>query len=257
MTRVAVAAATPTMREVAARLAQALGLPLVSLDEEGGPGEEGAEVLLVQTPERLELRNVGAKTGPVWVDFVSGRTDLRRRTGGGRGQPLGRAVGLKGGVTPTVLDATAGLGRDAFVFASLGCTVTLVERSPVIAALLADGLERAAADPEVGSIVARMSLRIGDASEVMGEPGERPEVIYLDPMYPHTNKSALQKKEMRLFRKLVGDDLDAPQLLEASLARAPKRVVVKRPKSAPPLKGSQPDAEVRSKNTRYDLYFPL
>ena len=78
--------------------------------------------------------------GAVTSDFVGGAARHRREFGGGAGQPVARAIGLKGSQRPQVVDATAGLGRDAFVMASLGCRVTLVERSPVAAALVgADG----------------------------------------------------------------------------------------------------------------------
>ena len=96
------------------------------------------------------------------MDFVEGAVAHRRKFGGGRGQSIAKAVGLKSGAMPTVVDATAGLGRDAFVLASLGCKVTLIERSPVVAALLQDGLARAAQDPEIGPWVSeRMHLLQG------------------------------------------------------------------------------------------------
>ena len=63
---------------------------------------------------------------------------------------IAKAVGIAQGVRPQVLDATAGLGKDAFVLASLGCQMTLIERQPLIAALLEDGLARARGDDEVG-----------------------------------------------------------------------------------------------------------
>ncbi|HEY8332105.1 MAG TPA: class I SAM-dependent methyltransferase, partial [Pseudomonas sp.] len=154
-----------------------------------------------------------------------------------------------------VLDATAGLGRDAFVLASLGCEVSLIERQPLIAALLEDGLARAARDPEVAAIVAHMQLLTGNAVALMGAwQGEPPQVIYLDPMFPHRDKSALVKKEMRLFRPLVGDDLDAPALLEAALALASHRVVVKRPRKAPCIDGAKPSYQLEGKSSRYDIY---
>lgn len=239
------------LAERAKALAQRLGLPLADL------GTPDADLLLVLTEGRLELREVGTPTGAVYVDFVGGKVAHRRQYGGGKKQPLARAVGVKGGEAPHVLDATAGLGRDAFVLATLGCAVHLVERSEIIGALLEDGLTRARADPEVSPIAARMSLTVGDAAEVMRNlpNGEHPDVVYLDPMYPHSNKSALQKKEMRLFRELVGDDEDAAGLLEAARTRAKRRVVVKRPRGAPALGGEKPNADVRSKNTRYDLYW--
>ena len=168
---------------------------------------------------------------------------------------IAKAVGVQAGVRPRVLDATAGLGRDAFVLAALGCDLQLIERQPVIAALLEDGLARAARSPDVAAVVARMRLRTGNAIELMHQwRDEPPQVIYLDPMFPHRDKSALVKKEMRLFRPLVGDDLDAPALLEAALALASHRVVVKRPRKAPAVDGAKPGYSLEGKSSRYDIY---
>jgi 16S rRNA (guanine1516-N2)-methyltransferase len=186
------------------------------------------------------------------VDFVAGALGYRRRCGGGRGEPIARAAGLRGGRTPSVVDATAGLGRDAFVLAALGCPLTLVERSPVVAALLEDGLRRGAAAPDVAPVVARMRLVHGDATALL--PGLRADVVYLDPMYPHRDSSALVKKEMRLFQALLGPDADSERLLPAALAAARARVVVKRPAAAPPLAGERPAHEIRTKNHRFDVY---
>ncbi|MFM5136385.1 class I SAM-dependent methyltransferase, partial [Aeromonas rivipollensis] len=145
-----------------------------------------APFALVLTDTRLELRKLDEpKLGAVYVDFVDGAVAHRRKFGGGRGQSIAKAVGLKSGAMPTVVDATAGLGRDAFVLASLGCKVTLIERSPVVAALLQDGLARAAQDPEIGPWVSeRMHLLQGPAVDNLLALSERPEVIYLDPMFP-------------------------------------------------------------------------
>ena len=245
-----IAIAAEQIDESAKDLAKRLGLPLVSLES------PDADLLLVWTGARLELREVGTSAGAVYVDFVGGKAAHRRRFGGGKKQPLARAVGIKGGGTPHVLDATAGLGRDAWVLATLGCTVHLVERSEVIGALLEDGLARAKADPEVSPIASRMSLTVGQAARVMRlADTQRPDAVYLDPMYPHGNKSALQKKEMRLFRALVGDDEDAGEVLNVALTCAKKRVAVKRPRGAPTLGNRKPNADVQSKNTRYDLYW--
>ena len=154
-----------------------------------------------------------------------------------------------------MLDATAGLGRDAFVLAELGCGVTLIERQLLIAALLEDGLLRAQADPEVAPIVARMCLLCVNAIELMAAlASEPPQVIYLDPMFPHRDKSALVKKEMRLFRPLAGNDDDAPALLAAALKLATHRVVVKRPRKAPAIAGEKPGYVLEGKSSRFDIY---
>ena len=215
-----------------------------------------APFALVLTDTRLELRKLDEpKLGAVYVDFVDGAVAHRRKFGGGRGQSIAKAVGLKFGAMPTVVDATAGLGRDAFVLASLGCKVTLIERSPVVAALLQDGLARAGQDPEIGPWVReRMQLQQGPAVETLLALTERPEVIYLDPMFPHKQKSALVKKEMRVFQSLVGPDLDADALLPAALKMANKRVVVKRPAYAGWLNEHKPSMAIETKGNRFDVY---
>lgn len=242
-----VEALAPEFAPAAAALAAALSLP--------GPAV-AADFALQVGPEGTQLVELGPKApGPIRVDFVAGAAAHRRLYGGGAGQMIAKAVGLQPGVRPTVLDATAGLGGDAFVLAQLGCAMTLLERQPVVATLLADGLARATSDPEVGSIVARMSLRRGNSIDIMTAwTDEPPQVIYLDPMFPHRDKSALVKKEMRLFRPLVGDDDDAPALLAAALALASHRVVVKRPRKAPAIAGPAPSHVLEGKSSRYDIY---
>ena len=94
---------------------------------------EKSPLALVQTDDRLELRKLDEpKLGAVYVDFVGGTMAHRRKFGGGRGEAVAKAVGIKGSALPTVIDATAGLGRDAFVLAAIGCQVRLVERHPVV-----------------------------------------------------------------------------------------------------------------------------
>ncbi|GIU20282.1 MULTISPECIES: class I SAM-dependent methyltransferase [unclassified Shewanella] len=193
------------------------------------------------------------------VDFVSGAVAHRRKFGGGRGQSIAKAVGLKQGVMPTVVDGTAGLGRDAFVLASLGCKVLMVERHPIVAALLEDGLRRAYEDAEIGDWMReRMSLFHGSSIDSLADAAKASntevDVVYLDPMYPHREKSALVKKEMRVFQSLVGADLDADGLLAPAMALATKRVVVKRPDYADDLDGAKPSMVIATKKNRFDVY---
>ena len=240
----------------AARLAARFGL---ALTERGAAGDLVLHLEPWAGPPgyRLHLEALGPGTpGPVAVEFVAGAAGHRRRFGGGRGQPLARAVGLKGREALSVVDLTAGLGRDGFVLASLGAQVWLVERNAALVALLDNGIARAAADPDTAAIAARLHLILADGRTWLEQRSvaERPDVVYLDPMYPERRKRALVKKEMRLLRQLVGDDLDAPQLLAAALGCARRRVVVKRPRTAPPLPGPAPAATIASPNTRYDVY---
>lgn len=209
---------------------------------------------LVLTNSRLELRETDSPAGGVFVDFVGGTAQQRRKFGGGVGQELARAVGLKGGHRPQVTDISAGLGRDAFVLASLGCTVQLIERNPVVWALLQNGLERAAQDSEVAEITARMTLHLGSAQHWLPELNS--EVIYFDPMYPAKRKAALPKKEMRLFHGIVGSDQDSAEVLQFARQYA-RRVTVKRPAGAESVGNLKPQAQISSKNTRFDIYLSV
>ncbi|WP_434526600.1 16S rRNA (guanine(1516)-N(2))-methyltransferase RsmJ [Photorhabdus asymbiotica] len=218
--------------------------------------DESAVMALVLTPQHLELRKLDEpKLGGIYVDFVSGVMAHRRRFGGGRGEAVAKAVGIKKDYLPTVVDATAGLGRDAFVLASLGCHVRMLERHPVVAALLDDGLQRGYQDAEIGDwLQERMTLLHASSITALADITPQPDVVYLDPMYPHKQKSALVKKEMRVFQSLVGADEDANHLLAPARALAKRRVVVKRPDYADPLAGVAASAAITTKNHRFDIY---
>ncbi|HBV77975.1 MULTISPECIES: class I SAM-dependent methyltransferase [Vibrio] len=226
--------------------------------------QEDSVFALILTAERLELRKTDEpKLGAIYVDLAGGAVAHRRKFGGGKGQAIAKAAGLNKGATPTILDGTAGLGRDAFVLASLGCKVQMVERNPVVAALLDDGLSRAKQDSEIGGwVTERMSLLHASSHDALTQltqqaDFERPDVVYLDPMYPHPEnkkKSALVKKEMRVFQSLVGADNDADGLLAPALSLATKRVVVKRPDYAPWLDDNKPSMAIETKKNRFDVY---
>lgn len=246
---------TPECRQTAEQLATALKLTLTDVLVETPP----YPYILYMTNERLELRlgDPGSKT-KIFAEFLKGPSGYRRARGGGVRQSIARAVGLKSGVPrPSVLDVTAGLGQDAFVLASLGCELRLVERSPIIAALLQDGLKRAEQDPEAGHIVRdRMKVEVADAAEVLASisPNSAPDVVYLDPMFPERQKSALTKIEMRVIREIVGSDEDADLLLLKALKIARRRVVVKRPIQSLPLANLKPNFIVEGRRNRYDVY---
>ena len=191
------------------------------------------------------------------VDFISGALAHRVRYGGGRGQALAKAIGLQKHKDLHVLDATAGMGRDAYVLATLGCRLTLIEQSPVLYTLLADGIERAKQNDHFISILQQgFELIHGNAVELMrNRQITSADVVYLDPMYPERKKSALVKKEMQTLQKLLGhDEINNNELLNTALEFATQRVVVKRPKGALPLAGPKITMSIESKKTRYDVY---
>ena len=196
------------------------------------------------------------------ADFHGPTVNYRRLKGGGRRQMIAKAVGLASNPRTRVLDATAGLGRDAFVLASLGCEVIMMERVAEVGVLLDAALKDAYLwghehDPDLISILDRMKVVKGDARSLMKDEQmtPSPDVIYLDPMFPHRTKSAQVKQEMRLFQSLVGSDTDGGELLSLALSQAKERVVVKRPRLAPLIdSGASPNHQLEGKRNRFDVY---
>ena len=230
------------------RLVRQFGLTVAAAAPASG------EYLLADS-DGLCLCRAGEK-GRVRIDFSGGAAQYRR-TGGG-GELIAKAVNHT--ARPTVWDATGGLGRDSFVLASLGLTVDTFEQNPAVACLLSDGLSRALQDPEIRHIAQRITLHFGDACALLPELAVlkgRPDVVYLDPMYPERQKSAAVKKEMAYFHGLVGAAQDEAALLAAARTAARKRVVVKRPRLGVFLNGEQPAYQYAGKSTRFDVYLPF
>ena len=244
---------TTAARALACRLA----LPLLPAGADPRHCDRVASVVLEVAGQRLSLRRTGRHApGPVQVDF--GSAGMRHRRRAGHNELLGRAVGVGKKSPLTVLDATAGLGRDSFVLADLGCEVLLCEREPVMAAMLEWGLRAAASDdPWLGGVLRRMALFAGDARDVEPQRLATMDVIYLDPMFPARDRRAGVKKEMALFQQLLeradaGDD--AAALLQWARGSAAARVVLKRPLRAPPLAGQEPSHSIAGKAVRFDVY---
>jgi 16S rRNA (guanine1516-N2)-methyltransferase len=222
-------------------------LPAAQLTQDS----DSARFHLILTKDHLEIRlNTQNAPGPVLVDFNSGRLQWRR----GQGELISRAFGISKLTAPHLLDTTAGLGQDAFVLASKGCSVTLLERSPVIAALLYDGLVRATHVSDTAEITARMRLIREDAIHFLNTSEESFDFIYLDPMYPARTKSAQSRKEMHLLQELLDPRQNDAELLTLARQKAGKRVVVKRPLKAGSLGQQKPSYSISGKNVRFDVY---
>lgn len=245
--KIAVTTTCDSMRARAKSLAHQLNLPFVNSND------ASYHFLLDATSKRLELRETGVKNSkPIYVDFLAPALSYRIKHSAGNKQLIAKAIGIKGGIRPTVLDTTAGLGVDSFVLASLGCSVIMLERCPIIGALLHDGLERF-------NKKIKMELHVLQAIDYLNKifcmEIEKPDTIYLDPMYPERKKSALGKKTMRVLHELVGADEDAADVLTLALKCAKTRVVVKRPSYAENLGLIKPNLQLSlGGSCRYDVY---
>lgn len=198
------------------------------------------------------------KQNPIKVDFLSGRYANRLHHHDGLKEPLAKAVGLHGNSSLNVIDATAGFGRDAMLLALLGCKVIMIERSPMMAALLQDGLKRAQTDPIFASLIPEKIHCIeGDAIELIPNLllTQPVDVIYLDPMFPERTKTAAVKKEMQFLHALLGhESVDTTELVELAYATYVSRIVVKRPSAAKPLASNLVHHSVPAGQMRFDVY---
>ncbi len=198
--------------------------------------------------DKIVLTN--GKKEKVYVDFVEGSLNHRRRFSGK--EMIANAVNIK--ENKIIWDATAGLGRDAFVLASLDADVYLFERNKVVALLLLDGMRRALNCKSTASIIQKMTLTIGSINSQNSLP--KPQAIVLDPMFPERQKTSLVKKEMRFLSAIVGDDKDAPSLLHCARQFPAQRIVVKRPRISETINDEKPAYQYIGKSTRFDVYMP-
>ena len=204
--------------------------------------------------DRLSLHLLlDKKLATISFDLSEGEVGFRAARVSKSNEVVAKAIGCKPHYRPRVLDATAGMGRDALIMAMLGCQVTMQERNFAIYQLLKNALTRLQRSNEVAQLTG--SLTLSNANSIgSGLSLENFDVIYLDPMFPERKKSALVKKEMRIFKLLAGEDLDADDLFKWAINQPVKRVVVKRPKGAPLIAGRKPSHEITAKKFRYDVY---
>lgn len=234
------------------------------VDDLSHPASAKLPILLCDDENRLSLFRVENKQKMyVHVDFVSGTQTYRRQKASVKNEMLARALGLKTNTDKPfrVVDATAGFGRDSMLLASLGCLVTLLERSSLMCFLLNDGLQRAAHSAELLPMLSRMQLLQVDACDYLAALNrpetaneQRPDAVYLDPMFPASKNKAQVKKEMRILREVLGEDGDGELLLNAALASGVSRVVVKRPRKSEYLGSIKPQHSVDGQSSRFDVY---
>ncbi len=232
------------------RLAARLGIPLLDL-REANTVSSYCLLLRYRSGCLVLLDDVSLKNSGLFVE-------IEHRPGEQLSWPIAKSGALAqalGRKTKTVVDATAGWGQDSLAIFRMGYEVLSIERSPVMAELLADGYKRLQQLAWVQQLkLSPPQLRLGNAIDILGKLGFKPDCIYLDPMFPpKRKKSALAKKSIMVLRDLVGDDMDKEQLFAMAFRVAGKRVVVKSPDYAEPL-GGKPSESFHGKLLRYDVY---
>jgi len=204
------------------------------------------DFILLKTPDDLSLIKQGKPKSTLKIDFTSGELQYRRHKGGS--ELLIKAIGLNKQPGLQIIDATAGLGRDAFIMACHGAHVLMLEKNPLIALLLQDALMR------LNEEAISLGLIQEDSINYLSHLNDLPDVIYLDPMFPERQKSALVKKEMQFLQQILFEDDQTEQLLQTALKKSKNRVVVKRPNYAGYLGNKEPSYSLKSKANRFDVY---
>lgn len=219
------------------------------------------DMALVLDEDGLSLSANGMKMQPDWCAEIP-----RLKRASLKSEMIARACQL--GEKPTLIDATAGLGHDSLLMAHLGANVRLIERHPILFALLEYAKAQAERDPFLQATMQRIQLIHADSNRYLNElaqKGEYLDVVYLDPMFPQRDqnqqaikKQAQVKKQMQLLHMLLPEDGEmdlGDQLLDLAKKIA-KRVIVKRPRHAVYLAEQHPDHQWLGDACRFDAYFP-
>ncbi len=207
---------------------------------------ENCEYLYYDLDDKKESRFKfhSIENGDLFFDFKQQLEYHRKKNYSLSKEPLAKALGLTVKRDRIVWDVTCGTAKDALLIYSFGAKVVAFERHPIIYFLLLDAKERFSVN---------IDFIYGDSSQIDLSLLTRPDTIYYDPMYPEKKKSALPRKEMQIFKEIVGPDTDSENYLEFARKIATDRVVVKRSLHAPQIK-TDINAVYEGKTTRYDMY---
>ena len=203
--------------------------------------------LAMSLPEKAQFK-------PLYLDFAEGKQAYRLAHV--NQELLVKVCRVKGLDRPVrIIDATAGLGRDALLLAASGAFVTLVEQSPILGCLLEDLLVRL----RESAWAFRLAFHPVNAIDYLQTLNVEhwPEVIYLDPMFDHVaSKTALVKKDLQMLQAVAAPPslIEQERLLSVARQRALVKVVVKRARLAEPLAGIKPDYQMLGTHARFDVY---
>lgn len=242
------------------RLAElGLSLTLVAVDAINARFlRQHPQISLLVDEQGLWLAAQGMKMQPAWIDELH-----RLKRASLKNELLLRACQMS--KSSKILDATAGLGHDGLLLAWMGAECTLIERDPIVYALLCSAREQALQHPQLQASAARIELIYTDAAAYLDRLAtDQFDVVYLDPMFPSRHasqnaekKQAQVKKQMQLLHMLLPEDgiMDLGDGL-LPLARAKvRRVIVKRPKHAVFLAQQSPQHQWQGDACRFDGYF--
>ena len=225
--------------------------------------------ILEHTPNGVGLKSdLPAFPGVFLIDYLHGNLGYRLTPERVLHEPLAKVIDHHA----WVIDTTGGLGKDGLMLAMMGCKVWMCEAHPLLYPLIQDAIQRALIDPYFNDLFThseKFKFFPEDAKNILEKLKElpkenRPDVVYLDPMFPMRKKSSLVKKEMQWLKAIHEIPVDnfkdyvvtpEAELFELALNTAKKRVVVKRPAQAPNLVVTPaPNFSKSFQSARFDVY---
>ena len=227
------------------------------------PDEKEGFVFKIEERGGLLWDNSEPKWKPLEVDFLSSEWKSRVQRTWTSKELLRDALGAKHGDSFRIIDGTAGLWSDAFLCHIWGHRITAYEQHPLLAFMGNLAYEKFKnSEPDENEKFGSMQGRFSSFAlkELLLESQkEKIDILYLDPIYPEKKKVALNKKELRMVKKLVGhailDDPSLVNFVEACVPHVNRRIIVKRPIWSPELKRSSGSVRlVKGKTTRFDVF---
>ena len=144
----------------------------------------------------------------------------------------------------TILDCTAGLGRDGVLLSKLGHDVTMIEKNPILIIMLNNYFSRAK------DIKAR--LLYGDSLSYIRLAKKKFDYIYIDFMFEKKNNAKPSKYDLFL-RSINYNENNKLDFIKEMINYCNKRIIVKEPIKSQ-SKINNYDFEIKTKLIRYKIF---
>ncbi len=168
-------------------------------------------------------------------------------------QSLIKACSNKQKTIRSVIDLTAGWGKDGFILAAQGLQVTMIEQNTLIFNCL-NYLLNIARKESNEDLFNRLTIHNQNGVDyLLTKTDTAADCLYIDPMFSPHKSSARPAKDLQILQLLTANQ-SIDELFTLAIKNAGKRVVVKRSLHAPTLNEIKPDIVYRGKTVRFDVY---
>ena len=145
----------------------------------------------------------------------------------------------------TLLDCTAGYGRDGYILRSMGFNVTMIENSPIISLLLNDALKKLKLSDFI--------MYHGNSYDYLSHSEKYYDYIYIDFMFNKLKKNSLSSKNDETLKLISFQENDKNNIIRLAIKKSNSRVVVKEPKNS--LSNIlKPEYTIKTKLLNFNIY---